>query len=64
MDEYPVNRSEPDTSVNAGRPGRRHRDLLSCLGASVDCEWSPSRSYDESYVAPGIIRFGVGGITR
>jgi hypothetical protein len=22
MDEYPVNRSEPDTSVNAGRQGR------------------------------------------
>src|ERR1035437_1850229 len=22
MDEYPLNRSEPDTSVNAGRPGR------------------------------------------
>jgi len=24
MDEYPVNRSEPDTSVNAGRPGRSY----------------------------------------
>ena len=22
MDEYPLNRSEPDTSVNAGRQGR------------------------------------------
>jgi len=24
MDEYPVNHSEPDTSVNAGRPGRSY----------------------------------------
>jgi hypothetical protein len=24
MDEYPLNRSEPDTSVNAGRPGRSY----------------------------------------
>jgi hypothetical protein len=26
MDEYPLNRSEPDTSVNAGRRGRTYLD--------------------------------------